>query len=191
MAPSMPFYADYLWGRVKEENDVESVHLANWPEVQAVTQDLMIDMAATREIVTKSLEARTSAGIKVRQPVASVTGPLISTEMQKIVLDEVNAKSYVIADDQVSIDTNITPELKMEGDSRDFIRAVQEMRKAKGLSPNDRISLLVKASEGGEQVIKTFETEIKRVVGADTIEFGEANGEEIKAGDHLFAVEVK
>ncbi|MEX2341215.1 MAG: class I tRNA ligase family protein, partial [Candidatus Paceibacterota bacterium] len=32
MAPSMPFYADYLWGRVKADNDVESVHLAAWPK---------------------------------------------------------------------------------------------------------------------------------------------------------------
>lgn len=191
MAPSMPFYADYLWMRVRSENAPESVHLARWPGVQVVTQELLIDMAATREIVTKSLEARTSAGIKVRQPVASVTGPLISTEMQKIILDEVNAKSYVVEGDQVSIDTNITPELKQEGDSRDFIRVVQEMRKEKGLQPQDRINLLVQTTAEGETIIKAFESEIKRVVGADKITFSNVSGHEIKAGDHSFTIVIE
>jgi len=190
MAPSMPFYSDYLWSRVKEEDDAESVHLAAWPSAEIVTEDLLIDMAATREIVTKALEARTKAGIKVRQPVASVNGPLISSEMQKIILDEVNSKAYMVVGEGVSVDTKITPELKMEGDARDFIRAVQELRKQKGLAPQDRISLKIQTSDGGEAVMKAFETEIKRVVGADSIDFTNAEGEEITAGDHSFTVEL-
>ncbi len=79
----------------------------------------------------------------------------------------------------------------MEGDSRDFIRAIQELRKAKGLEPSDRIVLLVQTSDSGEEVIKTFEAEIKRIVGADSIEFGNAAGEEIKAGDNSFTIELK
>lgn len=191
MAPSMPFYADYLWEHVKDEGDVESVHLAAWPTADIVTEDLLIDMAATREIVTKALEARTKAGVKVRQPIASVNGPLISSEMQKIILDEVNSKSYVVVEEGVALDTKITPELKMEGDARDFIRAVQEMRKQKGLAPQDRISLKIQTSDGGQAVVKNFEAEIKRVVGADSIDFTNVEGKEITAGDHSFTVELK
>lgn len=190
MAPAMPFYADYLWSRVKEEKEAESVHLSDWPAAHRVNEELLVDMAAAREVVTKALEARTKSGIKVRQPVGSVTGPLMSDEMQRIILEEVNAKAYEIGE-AVSIDTAITPELKAEGDARDFIRAVQEMRKQKGLAPGDRISLLVQTSDAGEAVVRAFESEIKRVVGADNIEFGDAAGTEVKAGEHSLTVEIR
>ena len=65
------------------------------------------------------------------------------------------------------------------------------MRKQKGLEPSDRILLAVQTSDEGEQIVKNYETEIKRVVGADSIEFGNAAGNEIKAGDHSFTVELR
>lgn len=195
MAPSMPFYADYLWMRVQGEGTPESVHLASWPNVGKVDPVVLGEMSLVREFVTLALEARTKAGIKVRQPLQKLTLNIeMESEYANIVAEEVNVKEVVSdtnSSERAVLDTNITPELKLEGDSRDFIRAVQEMRKAKGLSPNDRISLLVKASEEGEQVIKTFETEIKRVVGADTITFGDASGEEVRAGEYSFVVEIQ
>ncbi len=200
MAPSMPFYADYLWGRIKDEGDVESVHLATWPEVKEVDSVVLGEMSLVREFVTAALEARTKAGIKVRQPIASLKLKVESEKIKmndgllQIIQEEVNVKK-VIEDqslsDKVWLDTKITPELKMEGDARDFIRAVQEMRKQKGLAPQDRISLKIQTSDGGQEVVKNFEAEIKRVVGADSIDFTSADGEEITAGDHSFTVELE
>lgn len=195
MAPSMPFYADYLWRRLRETDSAESVHLATWPEVKKVDPVVLGEMSLVREFVTAALEARTKAGIKVRQPLARLT---LNIEMEKeysdVICDEVNVKEVVFdvnGTERALLDTTITPELKMEGDARDFIRAVQEMRKAKGLEPSDRISLLIQTSDSGEEVIKTFEAEIKRVVGADVIDFGNAVGEEVKAGDNSFTIELK
>ncbi|OGG85632.1 hypothetical protein A2392_02600 [Candidatus Kaiserbacteria bacterium RIFOXYB1_FULL_46_14] len=195
MAPSMPFYADYLWGRVKEDKDEESVHLSRWPEVVAVDPVVIGEMSLVREFVTLALEARTRAGVKVRQPLPKLTINIeLEPEYASIVADEVNVKE-VVGDASISeraiLDTEITPELKMEGDARDFIRAVQEMRKTQGLEPSDRIALVVKTSEGGETILRTFESEIKRVTGADAVSFGEAGGEEIKAGEYSFIVEIK
>lgn len=194
MAPSMPFYADYLWGRVREEDDAESVHLADWPEVKDTDPVVLGEMSLVREFVTAALEARTKAGIKVRQPLAKITLNIeMEPEYASIIADEVNIKEVVFdanVTERVELDTKITPELKMEGDARDFIRAVQEMRKQKGLAPQDRISLKIQTSDGGEAVMKAFETEIKRVVGADSVAFTNAEGEEITAGDHSFTVEL-
>lgn len=194
MAPSMPFYADYLWGRVREEDDAESVHLADWPEVKDTDPVVLGEMSLVREFVTAALEARIKAGIKVRQPLAKITLNIeMEPEYASIIADEVNIKEVVFdanATERVELDTKITPELKMEGDARDFIRAVQELRKQKGLAPQDRISLKIQTSDGGEAVMKAFETEIKRVVGADSIDFTNAEGEEITAGDHSFTVEI-
>lgn len=194
MAPSMPFYADYLWSRVKEEGGEESVHLANWPEVVKFDPVVLSEMSLVREFVTIALEARTRANIKVRQPLPKLTINIeLEPEYASIVAEEVNVKA-VVGDAGISeraiLDSNITPELKQEGDSRDFIRAVQDMRKQKGLQPSDRISLTVQTSDEGEQIVKNFETEIRRVVGADSIEFGDANGDTIKAGDHSFTVDL-
>lgn len=195
MAPSMPFYADYLWLRVKGDGTPESVHLANWPETREVDPVVLGEMSLVREFVTLALEARTKAGVKVRQPLQTLSLNIeMEPEYSSIIADEINVKE-VVGDtsltERIALDTNITPELKLEGDSRDFIRAVQEMRKAKGLAPSDRISLLVKTSEDGQKVIKTFEAEIKRVVGADAITFGEATGEEAKVGSHSFVIEMQ
>ncbi|PIR86169.1 hypothetical protein COU14_00455 [Candidatus Kaiserbacteria bacterium CG10_big_fil_rev_8_21_14_0_10_44_10] len=195
MAPSMPFYADYLWMRVKGEGTPESVHLANWPETREVDPVVLGEMSLVREFVTLALEARTKAGVKVRQPLQTLSLNIeMEPEYSSIIADEINVKE-VVGDtsltERIALDTNITPELKLEGDSRDFIRAVQEMRKAKGLAPSDRISLIVKSSEEGQKVIKTFEAEIKRVVGADAITFGEATGEEAKVGSHSFVIEMQ
>lgn len=199
MAPSMPFYADYLWRRIKEENDAESVHLANWPEANQMNDDYSVteDMSLAREIVTKALELRTKAGIKVRQPLAELRIPLLGDMFLDVVRDEINVKKVTVNANipfdinAIELDTKITPELKMEGDARDLIRAIQELRKAKDLKPSDRISITIQTSDEGETVVKTFEAEIKKVVGADSVTFGDATGEEVKAGDHSFTLEVK
>ncbi len=93
--------------------------------------------------------------------------------------------------DEVELDTIITSELQAEGDAREFMRAVQDMRKKAGLEPHDRIRLMVQTSDSGETVVKQFETEISKTVGADSITFGDAEGVEVKAGDHEFTVELK
>lgn len=90
----------------------------------------------------------------------------------------------------VSIDTTITPELKAEGDVREFIRAVQEMRKQSGLEARDRITLTIQTSDGGEALVSQFKTEIMKVVGAEEISFGNAEGTEVKAGDHSFTAQI-
>ena len=195
MAPSMPFYADYLWRRIREESAPESVHLTTWPEVKDFDPVVLGEMSLVREFVTAALEARTKAGIKVRQPLQKLT---LNIEMEPqyaaVICNEVNVKEVIFnvdSNERVVLDVNITPELKMEGDARDFIRAVQEVRKEKGLQPSDRISLLVQTSTEGEAIVKNFEAEIKRVVGASSIDFGVADSIEIEAGDHNFNIEIK
>lgn len=198
MAPSMPFYAEYLWQAVNEEGDAESVHLAQWPEHGVVDNELIEEMKKVRAVVSVALEMRTKENIKVRQPVASVAGPDFTVELQHVIKDEVNAKKYSVVDVahsdgmyiHVKIDTNITPELKAEGDTREFIRAVQDLRKQKGLEAKDRIVLTVQTADGAEALVTQFLAEIKKVVGANDIVFGNAQGSEITAGEHSFTVQI-
>jgi isoleucyl-tRNA synthetase len=197
MAPSMPFYAEYLWQAVKEENDVESVHLAEWPKGGEIDAKLLVDMSKVRSIVTLGLEARTMHNIKVRQPLSRllVESLDLDEEYLSLIKDEVNVKAVLLLGDGVSLDavfldTEITPELKAEGEVREFIRAVQDLRKQTGLEAKDRITLTVQASDGGEALVTQFKVEIMKVVGADDITFGNAEGSEVKAGEHSLTVQI-
>ncbi len=195
IAPAMPFYAEYLWRAVRAEHDAESVHLAAWPESGEVDGELLTTMVQVREYVTLALEARTKAGVKVRQPLAALSlDSEIAPEFALIIADEVNVKSVNVLVGQaepVVLDVTITPQLKQEGDVREFMRGIQERRKAEGLAPHDRIELIVETAPSGEELLGAFIENIKKTVGATTVTFDVNSGDEMKAGDETFRVILK
>ncbi len=194
MAPAMPFFAEYIFREIREESDPESVHLSSWPEGGDVDTALLLDMQKVRDIVSALLEARVQAGLKVRQPIASVSAPQLSEVLQQVVLDEVNAKQYIVSD-SIAIDTHVTPELQAEGDMRELLRSVQSMRKKAGMQQHDRIILYVVTDDAGHKLVTQFSEEIQRVVGADDIVFmsdtDDREWQDIQAGTHTFQVALK
>ena len=186
MAPVMPFYAEYLFSRVRTATDPTSVHLSDWQEGGLVDSELIEEMKKARLVVTFVLEARIKENIKVSQPIPSISGPELSEVMKTIVLSEVNAKLYKVIDPlpdtmmaRVEIDTTLTDDLKKEGHMRKLMRAIQDMRKDMGLEPKDRITLSLDTTDEGEIIVTTFETELKRVVGADAIAFVTNGGKKL------------
>ncbi len=175
MAPVMPFYAEYLYQRVKENNDPESVHLAEWPLGGEVAEYLIADMAEARRITSLALEARQKANVKVRQPLALLKYRIDSPSIKYLheiiesqVRDEINVKRVEFdssIQEDVYLDTTITPELKREGDVRELMRAIQDVRKTLGLDPHDRIELLVSGET--KRRMEGFESMVTAVVGAE------------------------
>jgi isoleucyl-tRNA synthetase len=101
-------------------------------------------MKTTRDAVTKALEKRATAGIKVRQPLSKLEIKNLTLDNQyiEIIKDEVNVKEVLnneSMNDEVFLHIKITPELKEEGEAREIIRAIQDLRKNTGLSPEDLI----------------------------------------------------
>ena len=193
MAPVMPFYAEHLYQGVKAEDGPESVHLTKWPEERTVDTELLETMRATREVVTAALEARTKAGIKVRQPLASLsTSAELSDELCGVVADEVNVKVVSVEGDALAtLNTEITPELKAEGDVREFMRAVQGMRKDANLEQQDRVVLTLQTSAEGQKLIEQFMSEVTKTVGAEKVVFADMEGNEVMAGEHTFMVNIE
>ncbi len=192
MAPVMPFYAEYLFQRVKEEGDVLSVHLGKWPREEDVNEEVIQKMLDVREVVTKGLEARTKANIKVRQPLSSLHIMVdFPVEYIDLICDEVNVKSVIKGGqlhDGVELDTEITPELKAEGDVRELMRAIQDTRKKMGLNPHDRVVLVV--NEMMSALIENFKKELISTVGADEITIGEATQNQVDIDDVAYVFDV-
>jgi isoleucyl-tRNA synthetase len=178
MAPFMPFVSEDLYQKLRSDSAEESVHLGAWPSVEGSETgvEALQFMEEVRRLVSFGLEARARAGIKVRQPLGRLTlkSTLLKGKVEYLTLieDEVNVKEISFDESQgeeVVLDTIMTEELKQEGEVRELIRTIQEMRKEKGLSPDDKISLTLKLTPWGKQTVVIWEKEIKKVCGIETL----------------------
>ncbi len=180
LAPFSPFTAEYVYQRTRSEVDPISVHLADWPEVTVHDADLLNKMNEVRNTVSSALEARQAAGVKVRQPLASVT--IQSTafkgneDLMAIIKDELNVKQVIVdeAAQGVVFDTQVTNELREEGELRDLIREVQELRKTGGKKQSDKVTLTV--DEKRFALAQKYARELERVAGVLEIRAGEQVG---------------
>jgi isoleucyl-tRNA synthetase len=175
MAPFTPFVSEDLWQKLRNEKDAESVHLSEWPNVGEVDDELVKKMKSIRDFCTEGNALRKKLGIPVRQPLSSFA---INTkgleEFYDLVQEELNVKNILVGS-EISLDTNITPELKKEGDYRELVRAVQDMRKAQGLMPSDMVTISL-SLEAKDVVMEGFE----KTVGAKAVKFTNNDGEEVK-----------
>jgi isoleucyl-tRNA synthetase len=139
MAPFVPFTSDAMYRNLSSD---QSVHLSDFPELTPY-QDLQVeaDMARARQAVESGLSARDAARLKVRQPLASIAlpGDPLPDDIAQIVREELNVKALVFGAPEVKLDTEITEELRLEGLAREVVRAIQDLRKKRGLNVEDRI----------------------------------------------------
>jgi isoleucyl-tRNA synthetase len=89
--------------------------------------------------------------------------------MEQIIADEVNVKSVVFGSKEgdIELNTNITPELKIEGNAREMIRNIQSLRKKSNFNVDDRI----------EVYYQTTSLELEKMMN----EMGEMIGKEVLA----------
>jgi len=175
MAPFTPFFSETLYGALGGTK--ESVHLDRWPKAdkKAIDKKLIAGMKVVRDLSALGLAKRAEAGIKVRQPLASMTiGIKLTKEIEQILADEVNVKKIIVdkeLKDGVSLDTVITPELRRGGVRRDITRMVQELRQKAGLEPKDRIALFCVLPEETANALRTEEKTFMADIGAKTISY--------------------
>ncbi|MEK7610915.1 MAG: isoleucine--tRNA ligase [Patescibacteria group bacterium] len=187
LSPYTPFWVERIYKYLGGEK--LSVHLEDWPVVEELRIDAELEkeMALVRQICEAGHAARKAAKIKVRQPLASLdvkvstkggsalggqnSRLIISEDIKKLVLAELNVKQLKFTEEAglkemtVEYDLNITPELKAEGEARELIRSIQELRKEKGCRLTDKIVVSASAwPEAFEALIKreTLTAELKQ-----------------------------
>lgn len=200
IAPFMPFVSEDIYQKLKIGNidlKEESVHLEKWPKIGEIDEDVVSLMEKTREIVSFGLEARAKSGIKVRQPLKMI---IVKSENLKgkdeyleLVKDELNIKDVEFdsnQEDEVVLNIEITEDLKREGWFRELLRNIQQMRKDRGLNPEDKISLKIETSVLGEEIVEAFKPELERIAGVENIDFksGVSEGEEINIDELSFKI---
>jgi isoleucyl-tRNA synthetase len=159
--PIIPFLSESMFKNLTESavpaGRQDSVHLEDWPEAEAkkIDKNLEEKMVLVRKICELGHAARKEAGIKVRQPLGKlqITCPAgrrasyklqIGKELTQLIKDELNVKEIVwqvkkVKEPQVELDTKLTPELKAEGEARELVRQIQELRKEKGCRLDEKI----------------------------------------------------
>jgi len=149
LAPFMPFVSETIYRNLVggRPGRPASVHLCDWPALDPSLGDpsLQKEMKRLRRLVETALKARNEAGIKIRQPLASMRAAdrALDPELEGILLEELNVKRVEYAGEGggVLLDTVLTAELRLEGLARDVVRGIQELRKRSGFSVDDRIAI--------------------------------------------------
>jgi len=191
MAPFAPFIAEEIY---KNLSGKLSVHLEDYPVAidELKNGELNENMRKVREFVKIGLAARAQVGIKVRQPLSELRiNHQLPDELMELIKEEVNVKKIafslieekkgwaILKENLFEIGLNIviSEELRLEGEARELIRRIQELRKKAGFEVDDRIQLCY---SGGSKIFKIFGEFIAREVLASGVTQGEIPGAEIE-----------
>lgn len=147
-APLIPFITEEMYKNLTGE---QSVHLTDYPtgDRSLLNEQLVSDMKVVRQIVETGHAKRKEVNVKLRQPLAKLTYFYCNnfdSDLEKIMGDELNVKkiTYQLWEDEkldVSLDTKLTPELQEEGEARELMRSIQQLRKEANLTLSDKTKI--------------------------------------------------
>ncbi len=206
LAPFMPFLADELYRNLVisvDPNAKKSVHLTDFPVCDESLIDESIEKRIRLAIKLSSLgrAARSAAGVKVRQPMATAYIKLASSAeadtipyIKDQLMEELNIKDVTLITDETAyqsenyiqsvdgpytifVDKNISQDLLDEGIVREIVHRMQNIRKAAGLEIADHIKLYCYGDEYIAKVYKDFADYIRHETLAD-----ELNGDNVPEG---------
>ncbi len=206
IAPFAPYLAEEIYKNLTGE---ESVHLQDYPlaDKNLIDEKLNKQMQFVRDIISEGLKLRARTQIKVRQPLSSLkikSGKAeIDEEFMGIIKEELNVKNVEVEDFEfdenaknmseingvkIMLDTEITEDLKLEGQAREIIRAIQQMRKEADYQLDDRIEV---GYSGLENVFAKFKTLIAKETLADKLINGKLQKCDIAKKITIDKIEIK
>jgi isoleucyl-tRNA synthetase len=140
LAPLVPFITEQVWQELvipADSKQPASVHLSNWPAVNAsaIDTELAAQVALTRRIVELGRATRAESGIKIRQPlgralIAASGWATLPEAMREQIADELNVQTLqdIATADGDLVDISVKANFKSLGAK--FGGAVQEIAKA-------------------------------------------------------------
>lgn len=188
IAPMMPFLAEEIYHELK--TPCESVHLESWPrfDEKLVDSRIVEQMDLARKICENGHRLRAAAGIKVRQPLSKLKikneKSKITDELASLIKDEVNVKEIVFdstIQEEIELETKITPDLKDEGLLRELIRQINALRKEAKLTTKDKIRLYYQTeSKNLKDIFNHFADKLKEATFSQDLLDGESKEAKIR-----------
>jgi isoleucyl-tRNA synthetase len=204
--PFMPFVTEEIHQNLKTDKDVEFVQLEDFPVVEEslIDEDLESQMDFARTVSSLGQALRVENALKLRQPLSKVEISGIKSldqEYQDIIKEELNVKEIDLvkkvkdgknwvkseADGVVvSLNTDITAELKKEGLAREISRQIQNERKNVGLNVGDPVDVTVVSGDSSvKESVEAFQTDIKNGVYAKNLDVKNKSTQK-STKDHIF-----
>lgn len=170
-APITPFFSELVHQVLVDEQT--SIHLSDWPTIPGnFDKKLNAEMALVQKLVEAAHAVRKAVGVKVRQPLASVTLTVPTTLqnqslLEPVVLAELNVKQvvWIVSSTETAptFDTVLTPELAAEGEARELMRQIQNLRKQAGLKVGQTATIQLPSWP------KEWQSEIEKKTGSQLV----------------------
>ena len=172
LAPLVPFITEQVWQELvipADSKQPASVHLSNWPVVNAgaIDTDLTAQVALTRRIVELGRATRAESGIKIRQPlgralIAASGWATLPEAMREQIADELNVQTLqdIATADGDLVDISVKANFKSLGAK--FGGAVQEI--AKAIAATDATVLVKTLRSTGTTTVGTWEIALEDLV---------------------------
>jgi isoleucyl-tRNA synthetase len=162
LAPVTPFVTEAIFQNLTDQP--QSLHLETWPVADPSLIDTQLEtkMDLVRKVVEKLHALRQQHNLRVRQPLAawSLDDKLAKSftgfeNLLDIINDEVNVKTFTAnvqksadwqngdlnPDTKVWLNTKLTPELVEEGEARELVRQIQDVRKKLNVAIDQKVTV--------------------------------------------------
>lgn len=157
MAPIIPFMTEYIWQniiRFYEKDELESIHLSDFPELLPYDKEILKEVEKVRAVITQALKLRNEKNLKVRQPISYLYLDKIFRDVlsyEEVIKEELNVKNIIclenfseIQDEYIALNFSIAGR-KLKGD----LNKVKEICEGLGLVHH---SLILKDLKSGNPV---------------------------------------
>jgi isoleucyl-tRNA synthetase len=177
------------------DNEEELVEYQAQPNFRVLGKELGKDMKEASAKI-KTLSRADIEKILSGLPLSlEIAGRCFELNAEKLEIRRIEKSGLKILNEgnlTVALDTEITADLTREGDVRDLVRSIQNIRKEIGLEVSDRVKLYLYGPAALEEAYKQFASYIAGETLAVNILWGEVQGQtSVEAGERHWLVKVE
>ena len=165
------------------------------PNFKALGTKMGAKMKAAGAAITAMTGAQIAALEKMGEILLSIEGEELSIALTEVDITAEDIPGWSVASKgslTVALDITISPDLQQEGDAREFVNRVQNIRKESGFALTDRIFVTLEHCDRLKESIVKYNNYICREILADSINWVDhvENPTEVDVNDNLLKVSI-
>jgi isoleucyl-tRNA synthetase len=165
------------------------------PNFKALGTKMGAKMKAAGAAITAMTATQIATLEKTGEILLSIEGEELSIALPEVDITAEDIPGWSVASKgslTVALDITITPDLQQEGDAREFVNRVQNIRKDSGFALTDRIFVTLEHCDRLKESIVKYNNYICREILADSITWVDhvANATELEVNENLLKVSI-